>query len=60
LGIFLAVFISALGFSYSVKDAEGKIARTVLSFAAGALGGTGITASLKSKANNQDDASKQS
>lgn len=52
LGIFLAVFISSLGFSYAVKDAEGKIPLTVLSIAAGVVGGTGI-AGLKSKVNSQ-------
>ncbi len=59
LGIFLAVFISSLGFAYVVKDAEGKIPLTVLSVAAGVLGGTGI-AGLKSKESHQNDANKQS
>ena len=52
LGIFLAVFISSLGFSYAVKDAEGKIPLTVLSIAAGVVGGTSI-AGLNSKVNSQ-------
>ncbi len=52
LGIFLAVFLSSLGFSYAVRNADGKIPLTVLSVAAGVLGGTGV-ARLKSNANNQ-------
>jgi hypothetical protein len=59
-GIFLAVFLSALGFSIAVKDAEGKIPQTVLSFAAGIAGGTGLTAGLKRKGNQQDEKDQKS
>lgn len=60
LGIFLAVFLSALGFSYVVKDADGKIPQTVLSIAAGVLGGTGVTAGLRRNGNNPDDTNRKS
>ena len=53
LGIFFVVFLSSLGFAYAVRDEEGKIPLTVLSIAAGVLGGTSI-AGLKNKNNNTD------
>ncbi|MEO1386184.1 MAG: hypothetical protein AAFV85_02275 [Cyanobacteria bacterium J06634_6] len=58
MGIFLAVFISSLGFAIAVEDEEGKIPLTVLSITAGILGGTGI-ARLKGSVSDQNNANKQ-